>query len=290
MPLKRIGVLTSGGDCAGLNAVIRAVSHRAIDGHGWKVIGIENGTAGLLERPVAARELTVGEFSGTIMRQGGTVLGTTNKGNPFAFPMDDGRVVDRSAEAVEGLKSLKLDALIGIGGDGSQAILRRLAKLSGVNFVAIPKTIDNDLGHTEVSIGYPTAVDCATEALDQLQPTAASHSRVMVLEVMGRDAGHIALAAGVAGGADVILIPEIPYKMDAIARKLERLRAAGRNFALVVVAEAVKTEDGQSVRDFKIGGSGNYGGIGHYIAERITEETGAETRVCAGSFSMMRSP
>ena len=176
MPLKKIGILTSGGDCAGLNAVIRAVTHRAIEGYGWQVIGIENGTAGLLERPVAARRLTLADFPGTVIRQGGTVLGTTNKGDPFAFPMEDGRTLDRSAEVVEGLKSLELDALIGIGGDGSQALLRRLAEQGGINFVAIPKTIDNDLGHTEVSIGYPTAVDCATEALDRLQPTAASHS------------------------------------------------------------------------------------------------------------------
>lgn len=278
---KRIGVLTSGGDCAGLNAALRAVVLRAAGHYGWHVIGIRNGTAGLLSRPVEADilQLEPGLFDGTLLRRGGTILGTTNKGDPFDYPMPDGSRRDRSAEVIEGYRRLKLDALIGIGGDGSQAILRRLAQQGGIDLVTIPKTIDNDLGHTEVSIGYATAVKVATDALDQLQPTAASHQRVMVLEVMGRDAGHIAIAAGIAGGADVILIPEIPYSLGGIAAKIEALKAQGRNFALVVVAEAVKTEAGAAVKQTQAAGQVNYGGIGHYLAARIAEVTGSETRV-----------
>ena len=276
---KRIGVLTSGGDCAGLNAVLRAVVHRAVEGFGWQVIGIHNGTAGLIARPVEAEELDLSLFDGNILRRGGTILGTTNKGNPFDFPLADGSRVDRAAEVIEGYRQLDLDVLIGIGGDGSQEILRRLAQQGGIDLITIPKTIDNDLGHTEVSIGYATAVKVATDAMDQLQPTAASHSRVMVLEVMGRDAGHIAIAAGIAGGADVILIPEIGYSLKGIAEKIESLKARGRNFALVIVAEAVKTESGEAMRKRQGDGSLTYGGIGHYLADRIAEETGSETRV-----------
>ncbi|MHA1599369.1 MAG: 6-phosphofructokinase, partial [Alphaproteobacteria bacterium] len=209
--IRRIGILTSGGDCAGLNAALRAVVYRAVEGYGMEVIGIHQGTAGLMARPVDAEPLEVSMFTGMLLRTGGTILGTTNKGDPFDFPFADGSRKDRSEEVIEGYRLLGLDALIGIGGDGSLDILRRLALQGGLNLVGIPKTIDNDLGHTEVSIGYATAVNVATDALDHLQPTAASHSRVMILEVMGRDAGHIALNAGIAGGADVILIPEIPY-------------------------------------------------------------------------------
>ena len=209
---------------------------------------------------------------------GGTILGTTNKGDPFAFPMPDGTLKDRSEEIIEGFKMLELDVLIGIGGDGSLAILNRLTQQGEIKFIGIPKTIDNDLGVTESSIGFSTAVDVATEALDRLQPTAASHDRVMILEVMGREAGHIALNAGIAGGADVILIPEIPYKIDNIALKIKHLIERGRNFALIVVAEAVKTEDGHSLTIKDGSGRERYGGIAHYLSERITETTGAETR------------
>lgn len=276
---KRLGVLTSGGDCAGLNAALRAIVHRAVEGYGWTVVGIEQGTSGLLERPPRARELGLDVFDGTLMRQGGTILGTTNKGNPFVFPMPDGTVRDRSDEAVDGLRMLELDALIGIGGDGSQAILRQLAQKGGFGLVTIPKTIDNDVAETEVSIGYDTAVQVATEALDRLQPTAASHSRVMVLEVMGRDAGHIALVSGIAGGADVILIPEIPWNIECVARRIAQVRDQGRNFALVVVAEAIPTETGEKVVQSAPGEARRYGGIGHYVGERIAEATGAEVRV-----------
>jgi len=275
----RLGILTSGGDCAGLNAALRAVVHRAVDGYGWTVIGIEQGTRGLMNRPPSARELALDIFDGTLMRQAGTILGTTNKGDPFAFPMADGTVRDRSDEVIEGMRMLGLDALIGIGGDGSQAILRKLAQKGGFGLVTIPKTIDNDVGETEVAIGFDTAVQVATEALDRLQPTAASHSRVMVLEVMGRDAGHIALVAGIAGGADVILIPEIPWSVGCIARRIERLRTLGRNFALVVVAEAIRTEDGKVILQNLPGEAARYGGVGHYVGSRIAAATGAEVRV-----------
>lgn len=275
---KRIGLLTSGGDCAGLNAAIRAVVRRAVNGFGWTVIGIHQGTLGLLERPPAHDVLSPIKLDQLLLRQGGTILGSTNVGNPYAFPMPDGSIRDRSNEVIEGYRALGLDALIGIGGDGSLAILRRLALQGGLNLIGIPKTIDNDIGSTEVAIGYDSAVRVATEALDNLQPTAASHSRIMVLETMGRDAGHIALAAGIAGGADVILVPEIPHHLDSAATHINAIKERGRNFALVVVAEAVRTETGEAVTG-ALGGPGNYGGIGHYVARRLHELTGAETRV-----------
>lgn len=276
---KRIGILTSGGDCSGLNAVIRAVVRRAIETYGWQVLGIHEGTMGLLRRPVDYEELTLRIFTGNVLRMGGTILGTTNTGDPFAFPMPDGSVTDRSAEVIEGYRELGLEALVVIGGDGSLRILERLVEQGGLKIVAIPKTIDNDVGFTETCVGYNTAVYVATEALDRLQPTAASHSRVIILEVMGRDAGHIALAAGIAGGADVILIPEIPYVIEKVAAKIESLREMGRNHALVVVTESVKTESGESIGVKDESGNVRYGGIGHYLGERIAEFTGAQTRV-----------
>ncbi|HEX3974325.1 MAG TPA: ATP-dependent 6-phosphofructokinase [Stellaceae bacterium] len=281
---KTIGILTSGGDCAGLNAVIRAVVARAILGYGWRVFGIRQGTQGLLKRPVEYEALDLRAASCNVLRLGGTILGTTNKGDPFDFPMSDGTRKDRSAEIIEGLALLGIEALIGVGGDGSLTILRRLAQQGSINFIGIPKTIDNDVGATEASIGYDTAVAVATEALDRLQPTAASHDRVMVLEVMGRDAGHIALAAGIAGGADIILIPEIPYRMDVVAAHIDAVRRSDRNFALVVVAEAVadrtgSDQTGQIIRREQGGGGTTYGGIGQILGHAIAARTGAETRV-----------
>ena len=202
MVLKRIAILTSGGDCAGLNAVIRAVTYRAIQGYGWTVLGIHNGTLGLLARPFQYEilDLKLRGFEDHLLRMGGTILGAQNKGDPFHYPMPDGTFQNRSQEVIEAYHALKLDALIGIGGDGSLKILSELSRQGNMNLVAIPKTIDNDLGTTENSIGFSTAVQVATEALDRLHPTAASHDRVMILEVMGRDAGHIALTSGIAGG------------------------------------------------------------------------------------------
>ncbi len=275
---KRIAIFTSGGDCAGLNAVMRAAVLRA-HGLGWEVVGIENGTAGLLEDPRRYKILHPDDFNGTVMRMGGTILGTTNSRNPFAYEMPDGQVLDRSNELIEAFKDLEIDSIIGIGGDGSFEIFTRLVKQGGLNFVGIPKTIDNDVSMTDVTVGYDTAVSLATEALDRLQPTAASHDRVMILEVMGRDAGHIALTAGIAGGADVILIPEIEYNIESIAKKIKSVKDGGRNFAMVVVSEAVKTPDGQKHEVVYHGGETRYGGIGEYLCMKIAEATGSEARV-----------
>jgi ATP-dependent phosphofructokinase / diphosphate-dependent phosphofructokinase len=277
--VKTIGVLTSGGDCAGLNAVIRAVVARAVLGYGWRVLGLHQGTHGLLRRPVDFTPLDLKCADSAMARSAGTMLGTTNRGDPFAYPMPDGSRKDRSEEIIEGCRLLGLDALIGIGGDGSMAILRRLAQQGNIPFVGIPKTIDNDVGATETSIGYHTAVMVATEAIDRLQPTAASHDRVMILEVMGRDSGHIAMAAGIAGGADVILVPEIPYDLDVVAQHINDLRRNGRNFAIVVVAEAVRDKSGEHVRLHHALGGVTYGGIGHVLCDAIAQKTGAETRV-----------
>lgn len=276
--VKRIGILTSGGDCAGLNAAIRAVTHRAIATYGWEVVGICRATLGLLCRPPEVIPLTVANTY-PLLTVGGTILGTTNKGNPFAFPLADGKLVDRSAEIIEGYRQLGLDAMIGIGGDGSLAILSRLAQQGDINLVAIPKTIDNDLGSTERSVGFDTAVNIATEALDRLHFTAASHSRVMILEVMGRDAGHIALSAGIAGGADVILIPEIGYTLDGVCKAISQIQAQGRNFAVVVVAEAVCDEGGCQLIQTHAQGQSRLGGIGQYLADAIAQRGLAETRV-----------
>ncbi len=275
---KHIAIFTSGGDCAGLNAVMRAVVYRA-HGLGWRVSGIENGTSGLLESPQKIRVLSPDDFDGFVMRRGGTILGTTNSKNPFKYEMPDGSVKDRSDELIAALKNLGIDGLIGIGGDGSFDIHSRIAEKGGLNFVGVPKTIDNDLAMTDVSVGFDTAVSVATEALDRLQPTAASHDRVMILEVMGRDAGHIALNAGIAGGADVILIPEIDYSIDKVAKKILDVKASGRNFALMVVSEAVRTPEGKKHQVVCYGGETRYGGIGEYLGPKIAQATGFETRV-----------
>jgi ATP-dependent phosphofructokinase / diphosphate-dependent phosphofructokinase len=276
---KTIGVLTSGGDCAGLNAALYAVVARAVQGYGWRVLGIRQGTHGLLRRPVDCTELNQQNAHAAMARMAGTILGTTNRGDPFAYPMPDGSLKDRSEEVIEGVRLLGLDALIGIGGDGSLAILRRLAQQGGIPFVGIPKTIDNDVGATESAVGYHTAVMVATEAIDRLQPTAASHDRVMVLEVMGRDSGQIALASGIAGGAHVILVPEIPYDLDCIAAHIRGLRKRANNFAVVVVAEAVRDPGGSHVQFRHPLGGVSYGGIGHVLGEALARMTGAETRV-----------
>ncbi|RUR72449.1 6-phosphofructokinase [Nostoc sp. PCC 7120 = FACHB-418] len=260
-----------------MNAVIRAVVHCA-SGKGWEVFGIRQATLGLMARPPQVSKLEIDQVD-PLLTSGGTMLGTTNKGDPFAFPMPDGSFCDRSSEIIAGYHQLDLDALIGIGGDGSLAILRRLAQQGAINLVGIPKTIDNDIGITEHAIGFDTAVNIATEALDRLHFTAASHSRVMILEVMGRDAGHIALAAGVAGGADVILIPEILYSMDDICYHIKHRQEEGKNYCLIIVSEAVRTQDGEILTLTNRLGQSRYGGIGEYLADQISDRIGAETRV-----------
>jgi len=276
---KRIGILTSGGDCAGLNAVIRAVTHCAITKYGWEVIGICQATIGLMTRPPKVMPLNIKQVD-RIITMGGTILGTTNKGDPFAYPMPDGSKIDRSAEIIDGYHQLGLDALIGIGGDGSLAILRKLAQQGKMNLIGIPKTIDNDVGITERSIGFDTAVNIATEAIDRLHFTAASHNRVMIVEVMGRDAGHIALNAGISGGAHIILIPEIPYQLENICQFIQkRQEEEQEDYTIVVVSEAVCTEDGRTIQQMEALGETRLGGIGQYLAQKITHCTGAETRV-----------
>jgi len=277
---KKIGILTSGGDCAGLNAVIRAVTLRAIRKYNWEVVGIKDGTLGLLKNPLDVIQLKTSDFDGNLMRMGGTFLGSNNKSirsNKFQYGSYKNNQSDDTI--ISAFKKLEIDALIGIGGDGSLKILQSLTKKGNINFVGIPKTIDNDVKDNELSIGYDTAVDVATNALDMLQPTAASHRRAMILEVMGRDAGHIALNAGIAGGADVILIPEIPYSIKAIAQHIDNIRSDGRNHALIVVAEAVKKENGKRATVKFIDGEVRLGGIGTYIGDEIYKLTDAETRV-----------
>ena len=258
----RVGLLTSGGDCAGLNAVIRAVVKRAVLGYGWQVFGIRQATHGLLARPVDAVELTPDSVAG-ILHLGGTAA-RHHQPRRSRSPTRR-RTAARSTarrEIAAGYHELGLGALIGIGGDGSLAILRRLAQQGDWRLIGIPKTIDNDLGHTERAIGFSSAVEVATEAVDRLHVTAASHSRVMVLEVMGRDAGHIALSAGIAGGADVILIPEIPYTLEAVCAKIDERRRRGRNFSIVVVAESVRGPAGETITYKDAHGQSRYGGIG----------------------------
>jgi phosphofructokinase-like protein len=279
--LKKIGILTSGGDCGGLNAAIRSIFFRAKNKYNMSVVGIKNGTSGLFQRPIDYLELTQEIFSGYLLKQGGTFLGTTNKGNPFNLINKDGKKIDQSKVIIEGYRQLGLEGLIIIGGDGSMQILHDLAKKGGLNIVAIPKTIDNDVGATDASIGFDTAVFVATQALDNLHSTAVSHSRSMILEVMGRDAGHIALSAGIAGGADVVLIPEIKYSINGIIDKLNEMKKRNVKHSLIVVAEAVKKENGDKVvHEFK-DGQKRLGGIGEYIANEIMSKTEIECRVTA---------
>jgi 6-phosphofructokinase 1 len=279
--MKKIGILTSGGDCGGLNAAIRSIFFRAKYKYDMSVIGIKNGTSGLLQRPIDYIELNQETFSGYLLKQGGTFLGTTNKASPLTFSSENGKKIDHSKIIIEAYHQLNLEGLIIIGGDGSMQILQNLAKKGKINIVAIPKTIDNDVGATDSSIGFDTAVHVATQALDNLHSTAVSHSRSMILEVMGRDAGHIALNAGIAGGADVILIPEIKYSLNGIIDKLNKMKKRKVKHSLIVVAEAVKKENGQKViHEFK-DGQKRLGGIGEYIANEIMSKTDIECRVTA---------
>jgi ATP-dependent phosphofructokinase / diphosphate-dependent phosphofructokinase len=277
----RIGVLSGGGDAPGLNGVIRAVTKTAIFKYGWEVTGIIDGFEGLLS-PVKIRNLTSWNTRG-ILFVGGTILGTTNRGNPFAQKtVVGGReiVEDMSPLVLSNISELGLDALIVIGGDGSLKIGHGIHKL-GVPVIGVPKTIDNDLTATNVTFGFQTAVDTATDALDKLHTTAESHQRVIVLEVMGRYAGWIALEAGVSGSADVILIPEVPFSMEKVAEKLLERKKAGSKSSIVVVAEGAKPAGGEmAVREKAADGYIlRLGGMGEIVANEITRRTGFETRV-----------
>ncbi len=229
---KRLGILTSGGDCPGLNAVIRAVVHHATLTYNWEVVGIPYATRGLLDREATPLSVHGLDLRGIdpLLNMGGTILGSINKGDTLAHV----------EEIVAGYYALGLDALIGIGGDGSLAILHQLQTQGNWQFVGIPKTIDNDVGQTQRVVGFDTAVNTVVDALNRLTFTACSHDRVMIVEVMGRNAGHLALQSGIAGGADVILIPEIPYSIRGVCEHLEQLRHRGRRFAIIVVAEGIQ--------------------------------------------------
>ncbi len=280
MKLNRIGILTGGGDCPGLNAVIRSIAKPAMAHFNSTVIGIIDGYEGLVEGRY--RELTPRDVLG-IINQGGTILGTSNKGDPFHFPMGDRnnmRIVDASDQVIDTYRNLKLDVLVTIGGDGTQIIANKLSGM-GLNMIGIPKTIDNDLDSTDITFGHDSARAVATEAIDRLQTTASAHHRVMVIETMGRYAGWLALGAGVAGGADIILIPEIPFSWDSVFEAVLK-RSKGAKFSIVCVAEGAKPKGGDmSVKeiDKKRTDPVRLGGMGETVAKRIEDETGLETRV-----------
>jgi len=280
MRLQRIGILTGGGDCPGLNAVIRSIAKPAMAHFNARVIGILDGYEGMVEG--RSRELTPIDVLG-IINQGGTILGTSNKGDPFHYPMGERnnlRIVDASDQVLDTYRNLQLDVLFTIGGDGTQIIAQKFANM-GLHVIGIPKTIDNDLEATDITFGHDSARAVATEAIDRLQTTASAHHRVMVVETMGRYAGWIALGAGVAGGADIILIPEIPFSWESVFDAVLK-RSKGAKFSIVSVAEGAKPKDGDiSVRevDKKRTDPVRLGGIGELIAKRIEDETGLETRV-----------
>jgi ATP-dependent phosphofructokinase / diphosphate-dependent phosphofructokinase len=277
--IRRIAINTGGGDAPGLNAVIRAVV-LAAEEIGWEVYGIERSYDGLFEQGGVMR-LDRSAVRG-ITHMGGTILGTTNRGNPLRWPVkgEDGSVTyeDRSDAVIKALADHGIDALVAIGGDGSLTIAHHLFQ-KGLKVVGVPKTIDNDLAATNLTFGFQTAVATATDAIDRLHSTAQAHERVMVIELMGRNAGWIALFAGVAGTADVILIPEIPYDMDIIAEKIEaRYHMGRRGFAIVVVSEGAFPKGGEPHFLRRDAGQVRLGGIGEEVATEINRRTGRETR------------
>lgn len=272
--------MTGGGDCPGLNAVIRAVTRKAIIDNNWEVIGIKNAYNGLYHGDFI--DLDLYNTSG-ILQEGGTILFSSNKDNLFKYQVEeDGKTVtkDVSQVGVDNLKKAGVDVLFVIGGDGTLTSARDFSRL-GVKVIAIPKTIDNDLASTDATFGFSTAVDVATEALDRLHTTASSHHRIMVLETMGRYAGWIALYAGIAGGADAILIPEIPYDINLIAEKINSRKKIGKDFSVVVVAEGAKPKDGDMVIQSVVEDSPDpirLGGIGAKVADDLHKLCGNESR------------
>lgn len=270
--IRGIGISTGGGDAPGLNAVIRAVVKSAILRYQWKVVGIPDGFDGLIW-PEKSRELKLKDVSG-ILPRGGTILGTSNRGNPFRYKtVENGIEVirDISSDVISNAQKLGIDAVISIGGDGSLAIAQELFK-NGMKIVSVPKTIDNDVCATETTFGFDTALGTATDAIDKIHTTAESHHRVMVIEVMGRDAGWIALEAGIAGGAHVILIPEIPFTMQRLCGCIGERESHGKRFTIVVVAEGVKLIP--ELRQFAGGGS-----VGNIVGDGIAGKTHKEVRV-----------
>jgi 6-phosphofructokinase 1 len=275
--VRRIGVLTGGGDAPGLNAVIRAVVKAATHA-GIECVGLEDSFDGLIF-PERSRVLTMKDVTG-ILRVGGTILGTTNRGNPFLYPIEtaDGPV-DYSDRCIENFHKMGLDALVVIGGDGTLTIAWEFFK-RGIPVIGVPKTIDNDIAETTMTFGFDTAVEFATNALDRLHTTAESHHRIMVAEVMGRYAGWIALYAGIGGGADVVLIPEIPFSLQKVAHRLRERELFGARFSIVVVAEGAHEIDGQ--RSIVEAGTADrverLGGIGEQVSRALEHLTGKETR------------
>lgn len=277
---KRIAVLTGGGDCPGLNAVIRAVAKKAMLDHDMEVIGVEDGYLGLIEN--RCRELSYQDVSG-ILTLGGTILGTSNTANPYRHGVREGgkfSFKDVSKAAIRNLKKLGVACLVCIGGDGTLAIAHRLQE-DGVNAVGVPKTIDNDLRGTDVTFGFDSAVAVATEGIDRIHTTAQSHHRVMIVEVMGRTAGWLALHAGVAGGGDVILIPEMPYDVEAVTERVTQRAKTGKRFSIIVVSEGAKPQGGdvtvrRVVKESTI--AVRLGGIGFVLGEQIENMTGLITR------------
>ena len=276
----RIAISTGGGDAPGLNAVIRAAVLSAIN-RGWEVLGIKRGFAGLMGEDEVIN-LTKESVRG-IAHLGGTILRATNRGNPFCYPrkQPDGSYLeeDRSDELIENARQLGIEAIISIGGDGSLDIAHRLCE-KGMKIVGVPKTIDNDVSGTITTFGFDTAVNTAIEAIDKLHTTAESHDRVMIMEVMGRDAGFIALHSGVAGTADVILIPEIPYDITRVCDKIRSRDAHGRHFSIVVVAEGAYPKGGEAhtMGESLPGQARRLGGVADMIAREIQAQTGKETR------------
>jgi len=281
--IKTIGVLTGGGDCPGLNAVIRAVVKTAINVYDWTVFGFEDGFEGMI-LPGKYQFLDFNAVRG-ILHLGGTILGSTNRGNPFSYPVEKkGKVVpmDCSDIVAETYRRHRLDALVVIGGDGTLHIAQRLQDEHGLNVVGVPKTIDNDLSATDVTFGFDTAVATATEAIDKLHTTAESHHRIMFVEVMGRDAGWIALYAGLSGGADAILIPEIPYDITRLVEKIRHREKLGCKSSIVVVAEGAKPEGGEVAAMRSANPPFDLvrlGGAAQRVAEDIERLMAKETRV-----------
>ena len=279
--MKRIGILTGGGDAPGLNAAIRAVVKTSLGVYGNQVFGIRHGYEGLLEEDGVFPL----DFDGVrgILPLGGTILGAASRGNPFALKVDQAGALytrDLSDDVVQRIGELDLDVIIAIGGDGTMAIARKLIE-KGAPILGIPKTIDNDVYGTESTIGYDTAVAMATSALDRLHTTAEAHHRAMVLELMGRYAGFIALMAGVAGGADVVLIPEIPFKFGAVCKKINARVNRGTHFSLLAVSEGAFPQGGEAIyQDADTGdGAPKLGGIGDAVANHIQANCGVEARV-----------
>ncbi|MBN1505380.1 MAG: ATP-dependent 6-phosphofructokinase [Sedimentisphaerales bacterium] len=278
---ERIAVLTGGGDCPGLNAVIRAVAKKAMLDHGMEVIGIEDGYEGVIED--RHRVLHYDDVSG-ILALGGTILGTSNKANPYRYAVTKNgqlQFEDISHKVIRNLRRLRARCLVCIGGDGTLSIAHRL-QTDGVNVVGVPKTIDNDLRGTDITFGFDSAVAVATEGIDRVHTTAQSHHRVMIVELMGRTAGWIALHAGVAGGGDIILIPEIPYDLDVVVGKVRNRTKKGKRFSIIVVAEGAKPKGGDVVVQRIVKESTDpirLGGIGFVLGEQIERLSGIETRV-----------